>query len=351
MTTSISNPAGEAQAPDVSAAPLDAGAHEDGAARAGAAHTLASSFIVLILCVAIVLSTLAYGTVHYWALALFETGAGLIIILWAADAWRSGTLRVSRNPLQLPLLGLILVGLVQLLPLGQAPDAGLLNTASPVRSLSYDPYATRLVLVQLGSLLVYFSAALAFTDGPRRLRLLVRTVVIFGFLLAILGLIQSFTSPNRVYWVRETQQSIPFGPFINRHHFAAYMEMALALPLGLLFSGAVEKDKRLLYVFATALMAVALVMTASRGGIISLAAETFFLAAVTGLGLRGRERRGEEGDIRTGRARRAVMSAGLALALVLALLGGAVMLGGESALSRFVGTVNAEDPTTGRAHF
>ena len=41
----------------------------------------------------------------------------------------------------------------------------------------------------------------------------------------------------------------------------------------------------------------------------------------------------------------------MALSLIVALFAGVVLLGGESALSRFAGTVNSEDPTTGRAHF
>ena len=45
------------------------------------------------------------------------------------------------------------------------------------------------------------------------------------------------------------------------------------------------------------------------------------------------------------------MKAGLALALIVAMFGSVVLLGGEEALSRFVGTVNTDDPTTGRAHF
>jgi hypothetical protein len=39
------------------------------------------------------------------------------------------------------------------------------------------------------------------------------------------------------------------------------MELTISLPLGLLFAGAVEKEKRLLYVFVAGLMGVALVMT------------------------------------------------------------------------------------------
>ncbi len=66
-------------------------------------RTLASRFIFLALCMTVVLSTLAYGTVYYWSLAIFQAGAALIIALWAVDAWRTNVLRVSRNALQLPL--------------------------------------------------------------------------------------------------------------------------------------------------------------------------------------------------------------------------------------------------------
>ena len=107
--------------------------------------------------------------------------------------------------------------------------------------------------------------------------------MVFGFFLAIFGLTQSFTSPDKVYWVRELPQAQAFGPFINRHHFAGYMELALALPLGLVFTGAIEREKKFIYLFAAGLMAVALIMTNSRGGLISLFAEVLFLRGDDGL--------------------------------------------------------------------
>jgi O-antigen ligase len=176
----------------------------------------------------------------------------------------------------------------------------------------------------------------------------VRTITIFGFCLAIFGLTQSFTSPTKVYWLRELAQSTPFGPFINRHHFAGYMELTLALPLGLLFAGSLERDKSFIYLFAAGLMGVALIMTNSRGGIISLVAEILFLATVTGF-RRAHVKKGSEVQPRL--AISAATRAALALLLIVALFGSVVLLGGEEALSRFVGTVNVEDPTTGRAHF
>jgi len=301
-------------------------------------HTLASRFAFLVICVAIVMSALAYGTVHYWALGLFNLGALTILVLWVGDGLRLGHVRVSRNLLQLPLFGAVLLGLVQLLPLGDAAS-GSVNT------LSLDPNSTKLVVVQLATLFVYFAATLVFVDTPHRLHLLVRTIMIFGFFLAIFGLTQSFTSPTKVYWIRELNQSTAFGPFINRHHFAGYMELTISLPLGLLLAGSIDKEKRLLYLFIAGLMGVALVMTSSRGGIISLVAEIVFLVIVTAIWKKQGERR------RSSRLKGAAARVGLAAALIVGLFLGVIMLGGEFSLNRFIDSVNTDDPTTGRAHF
>jgi O-antigen ligase len=314
-------------------------------------RTVASRFIVLALCLAVVLSALAFGTVHSWSLAIFQACAGLVVVAWAADAWRTRRLRLSRNALQLPLLGLVALGIVQLLPFGATPtDASALG-AGASRALSFDPFTTRLVVVQIASLLVYFAAALAFVDSPRRLRLLARVFMIFGFALALFSMAQFFVSPDKIFGVRETTQSLGFGPFINRHHFAGYMELTLALPLGFLFAGAVERDKRFIYAFLSLIMALALVLTNSRGGILSLAAEFMFVLVVSAGVRRGVGDEGREKERRGVRLRRVAVRASLGFVLIIAFFLGAIFFGGEGALARFVGTVNADDPTTGRVEF
>jgi O-antigen ligase len=339
MTTSVSNE--EVSVPVIDAAQLAAAVAAPPPQQRGVyriRHTLASRFAFLVICVAIVLSALAYGTVHYWALALFNLGGLTILVLWVIDGFQLGSLRINRNLLQLPLLGALVLGVVQLLPLR---SGGLLNT------LSLDPNSTKLVIVQLASLLVYFAATLVFVDTPHRLHLLVRTIMIFGFLLAIFGLTQSFTSPTKVYWMRELNQSTAFGPFINRHHFAGYMELTISLPLGLLLAGSIDKEKRLLYLFLAGMMGVALVMTASRGGIISLVAEIVFLVIVTALW----RKQGERRRVASSRLKGLAMRVALAGALIVGLFMGVVLLGGEFSLNRFIDSVNTDDPTTGRAHF
>jgi len=294
----------------------------------------------------IVVTTLAFGTVHDWALATFAVTAAGLVCLWCIDGLVLGSVQLNRNALQAPLLGLILLGLFQLLPLRGAPnDAGL--GLSLTRALTLDRYATQLVLVQLVSLFIYFAAAVIFTDSPRRLRNLTRTIIIFGFVLAMFGLTQSLTSDGtRVYWFRQLTQSTAFGPFINRHHFAGYMELAIALPLGLLASGSLETHKRPLYAFAALLMAVSLILTNSRGGMISLMAEVIFVIVIAGPGASTSER------ARSGnRLRGILLRAAAALGFAVILCFGAIAIGGPSVFNRLLGTVNASDPTTGRAHF
>lgn len=321
-------------------------------------QTLASRLVVLLLCLTIVFSALAFGTVHGWSLAVFQIGAGLIVLLWMTDGWRTRALRVSRNALQWPLFGLIVLGLVQLLPFGGGAEAT--GAAPASRSLSLDPSSTRFVLLQLLALFIYFAATLVFVDSPRRLRIVVRTISIFGFLLAGLALIQQFTSPRTIYWVREVSSgSVPFGPFFNSHHFAGYMELTLALPLGLLVSGAVPGERRLLYAFAVAMMGIALIVTSSRGGAISLVAETFFVVVVSSFARRRRPQQ-QEGTTAEGaegaegervRVRPVALRLGLGSLVLLMLFMSVLFFGGEGALDRLVGTVSAEDPSNGRLHF
>lgn len=302
-------------------------------------NTRASSVIFFSLCVSLPLTALAYGTVHSWALAAFHIGAAFILICWTADAWQSKILRVSRNPIQLPLIGLTLIGLIQLLPLS-APDTDGITGA--VSSLSLDPYATRLTVIFLAALLVYFAAMLAFIDSPRRLRIITYVIIIFGFALAFIGIIQKIISPTKIYGLLEAASGSPFGPFVNRHNFAAYMEMTLGVTLGLLFSGAVERDKRLLYFTGIALMGVALLMTQSRGGLVSFVASLGFL---TVLWLFKQDSKGRE--IKAS-GKTILAGIGIAVAFIVLLLWGVAYIGEDTSLTRFAEQQKIDDPTSSR---
>src|SRR5688572_3887783 len=121
MTTSILSPENSALVAQEIEAPV---IQPSGYTTYRIRHTLASRFAFLIVCLAIILSALAYGMVHYWALALFFLGGVALLVLWLVDSWNLGSFRISRNVLQLPLIGMLLLGVFQLLPLRQPKDVG-----------------------------------------------------------------------------------------------------------------------------------------------------------------------------------------------------------------------------------
>lgn len=307
------------------------------------------NILVYFICATLVLATFAFGMVDSYTLAFFAVGAGVVGWLWLADAWKTGELRYSQSLLPLPVIGLILIGLFQLLPLRtvQLPE-NLIN--QPVSSaLSLDAFATRLAVVQLAAMLVYFAAALTFINNQKRLRFVTATIVTFGFLMAVIGITQFFGGEGKALWIREPVQAIPFASFINRHHFGAFMVMTMGLTLGLIYSGAVDKEKRLLHVFAVVVMGIGLILTTSRGALLSFFGVLAFLTLATFF----QRRRAEAGEPQTAVSSGRFGLIGGGLALIAVMFGAVLLLGGDTSLLRSIGVegVQQDDPSSGRLHF
>jgi len=66
---------------------------------------------------------------------------------------------------------------------------------------------------------------------------------------------------------------IPFGPYVNRNHFAGFAELVIPTALVPLVLGKVRRERRFAVVVFALLPIVALFLAASRGGIVSFAAE------------------------------------------------------------------------------
>jgi O-antigen ligase len=292
-----------------------------------------SKLIIFIICATVCLTTLAYGTVHQSVIALFYASATILSILWAIDCLASGEIRFNTSLLQIPLIAAIIYGVIQIIPVGSLAETGGVSGIS--RTISQDAFSTQLIIVHLIALFIYFAITLAYIDNAKRIRTIVLTVTIFGFCYAFFAILQSFLSPNKIYGVLEVQYAVPFGSFVNRHNFAALMEMTIAIPLGLLVVGGVPQDKRLLYVTAILLMGVALLLSGSRGGLISLLAMIFFVIFVTAQAK-------NYGSL--------VLKFGMAAALIATVIVGASLIGGESSLTRFAETAASKDITTNRSH-
>jgi len=310
-----------------------------------------SGVIFILLCVVLIFSTLAYGAVETWAFGFLSILTGLIVVLWMTDSWLKKELQFNANWLQLPLFGLILLGIIQLLPF-RSPE--LVNGAlsiPAVSSLSINPYLTRFAVIQLIIFAVFFIAAYTHINSAYRLRRAVAIVVIFGAVMAFFGILQRLANPEGIYGWRPTPQAIPFASFINQHHFAAFMEMTIGLTLALLVGKATEKDKRLLLVIALVLMAIAILLTGSRGGVISLLGVVGFVLLTNRLRTNKNENENVSKEERRAQFRRNVAFVGGGLGLLIVLIGAVLLLGGDASLVRGVGFTGQEDVSSGRLHF
>ncbi len=295
--------------------------------------TLVNKTAFALLCVTIIFTTLAYGAVHQPVIAIFYIMTGTMFILWAVDGYITGGIKLNSSPLQIPLLATVLYGIIQIIPFGSIAETGGIS-GIPL-TISLDPFSTQATALHIFSLSLFFSISMTLIDSASRLRKLVIVITVFGFVFAFYAILQAVLSPAKIYGIYERIGAVPFGSFVNRHNFAAYMEMTLSLPLGLLFTGAIAKDKRLLYVTAISLMGVALLLSGSRGGLVAFLAEIIFLTILT-----TKDRSG----------RKLYLKIGLAVILVAAIIVGSFFVGGESSLTRIAETSGSENVTSDRSH-
>jgi putative inorganic carbon (hco3(-)) transporter len=165
----------------------------------------------------------------------------------------------------------------------------------------------RALLVSLGAILIFLTARRVFATGG--VRIAVRGISAIGMLLAAISLAQEATAGGLMYWRWKPLEEgpPPFGPFVNRNHFATWAVIAIPMCLGYLAAHSAAHshhgrdqvplpwrrrvatffDGRAMGLTTSAcLLLVALVMTMSRSGLLGIAA-----AAFVGLLLRGASRR------------------------------------------------------------
>lgn len=285
--------------------------------------------IVTGLLAAVVFTTLALGTVEAWSVAIFGLMVVVLMLFWSAKAIVEKRLEIRIPPATLPLGALVLLGLSQ--------SIAITGSAGKTTSLSMDVEATRGAVAMLFFLFVSFLIAVNFFDTTERLRTLANFLIIFGLALAVFALIQHFTWEGKMFWVRPTASAGAGtgGPFVNRNHFAGYMEMLIPIPAALALSRAARGEARLFCGFAAAIMSIAQAASLSRGGMVSLAAGLLFLAAMSA----GRRRHNRSPKRESWLSFRPEYFIGLMLASILA---GVVWIGADSDILKRI----AHDPLT-----
>ena len=155
--------------------------------------------------------------------------------------------RQKTRPLDLALVALVAAVAVQMLPLPVglvamlSPHAGPITTAVHLTPLGAAPSSWTTISVNPGStavalgtvilgVLSFWIARSVFSAGGGT-RLFCRAIAFLGALAAALAVIQKATAPRSVLFlvVPEARSASPFGAFVNRNHFAAWLLMVTAV--------------------------------------------------------------------------------------------------------------------------
>jgi O-antigen ligase len=289
-----------------------------------------SKAISIGLVVAIVFTALAHGAVESWSVAGFGLLVIALLVMWSIKVVKDKQLIVTLPAALWPLLALLVYVMIQSL--------AYTNNDGQRASLSMDVEATRAALPVLFFLVAAFLMMVNFVNTPERLNRVVTFLIFYGFALAFFALLQYFTWNGKIYWLRSTQFSA-FGPFVNRNHFAGYLEMLIPLPIALIVARAIRKELWIIYGFAAALMSLAVIISTSRGGMISVVASLVFIGLAKSRLKRNARKRETPSANKNGVSFLWLKRLGGVTAMVAVLVAGVVWLGAEPVLNRLANSI------------
>jgi len=270
--------------------------------RPGADRSLFYAYLALLLWL-----PLPLGSNRAWAWSLME-----VWILGLALAWLSQYLRgrvdVNRSFLRAwPVTACLVVTTVWVIAQTLPLPAGLLGLLSPQSldihnltqsypSLSLDVHATRQSALKTLCYLLLFCLTLLLVNDKRRIKLLAQVIIIGGVFQAAYGALMTLSGLEYGFFIeKEWYRGVATGTFINRNNLAGYLEMCLAVGVGLMLAELStratvdwrDRARRMLHTLlgskarirlALVVMVIGLVLTHSRMG------NTAFLVSLTVVG-------------------------------------------------------------------
>jgi O-antigen ligase len=246
-------------------------------------------------------SPVAFGSIHPWSYGAESSVIFVLFAIWLWTAKKRGHITVISTVLVWLLPLAILFFVLQVIPLppsfvrcispGRAPlDAATGGVRAASESIALYPWGVEQQAFILTAALLIF---LLVINLVRKRELVERTLTAFyviGLILAAFAIVQ-----------RVAIDSPSFLPFINKNHFAGYMELLVPLAVSSLAYqiGKIDKEdslretiikvfsrssgaKIIFFLFLTVLFSACVVLTYSRGGICGMIFSLAVLAMMLG---------------------------------------------------------------------
>jgi len=314
--------------------------------RRNAPRNVRTRVALLLECVAFygVLTLLALTTIiptrgpEVWWARGFECGIFGLATVWIIEGLLSGTWGVRGRSMLLPLLVVTTFAFVQTLPWWSFGSGSIGVDGVAWKTLSLDPYETRRVVLKFLAYVIFFALLLRYTHSKYRLRVLLYVVIGIGLASAVYGLARQGLQRTPDFILLHVSPHPGYAQFDYHNAFAFLMVMCVGLLLGLLIRGGVRRDRVLIYLAIALPFWTALVLSKSRGGILSMISQIPFLVILYGTGGRSREdlemeRGGHNWFLRA--TAPMVVRAALVLGLVVTIASCALWVGGDSLVNKF----------------
>ena len=207
---------------------------------------------------------LAFGAVQTWAWASLAVIAAILTILWAIGCIQQRRVAVYWSALYIP------AGLFLLLAVSQF--AG---------HLTLDSFRTREALTKLATNLLFFFLAgqLWATASTKTWKKFGLAVAIYACSISLFAILQFFSSDGLLYWVVHTKGYV-FGSYVNHNDYAGLMEMLIPVAMCYALSRSRRTSQRILLLLAVCGAIASVLLSGSRGGVISVVIEMVFLGAL-----------------------------------------------------------------------
>jgi O-antigen ligase len=289
----------------------------------------------------IVLVAIPYGAVEPWWISLYECAVFSLGAFWICEGLLAGDWKLQGMRLVLPAAALAAFVFLQSIDL---PTGGTLKLSA--LTISADPFETRLTFLKLLAFLINGLLLMRYTSTRFRMRAVIHVVVAVAVTSAVFGIARQALQHHEAGFILPyLRRDSGFGQFVNKNHFAFLMEMAIGLAAGLMLGGAVRRERLLIYLSAVALMWIGLVLTSSRGGLLSMLGQIAFLLVALAWS-RSARRGGPRSASRQGSSS-IVPAMALSACLIAVVAVGAVWVGGDVLATRLAslsGEIKTEAP-------